>query len=171
MTIGKKVKSVTKITQQKTKVYDIEVADAHHYILGDGTVSHNSYVPTKKMGGGCLIGGTKIQTPEGLAEVQNIKVDDYVTTLCGDKRVTETFSFNDKKVFEISFDDGSKIKCSGDHKFLVDGKWKSVYVLLNVVKNTNTLNIEVADMKGDLNVYEQQIYKNLHLSYRKIKVA
>jgi membrane-bound inhibitor of C-type lysozyme len=52
MTIGKKVKSVTKITQQKTKVYDIEVADAHHYILGDGTVSHNSYVPTKKMGGG-----------------------------------------------------------------------------------------------------------------------
>lgn len=130
-----------------------------------------SYVPTKKMGGGCLIGGTKIQTPEGLAEVQNIKVDDYVTTLCGDKRVTETFSFNDKKVFEISFDDGSKIKCSGDHKFLVDGKWKSVYDLLNVVKNTNTLNIEVADMKGNLNVYEQQIYKNLHLSYRKIKVA
>ena len=52
MTIGKKVKSVTKITHQKTKVYDIEVADAHHYILGDGTVSHNSYVPTKKMGGG-----------------------------------------------------------------------------------------------------------------------
>lgn len=119
-----------------------------------------AYIPTKKMGGGCLTRGTKIRTPDGdgLAEIQNIKVGDYVSTLFGDKRVTETFVFNDKEVFELTFEDGTKVKCSGDHKFLVDGSWKSVYTLLDQVKN---INIEVADMKGDLDVYGQQVYKNL----------
>lgn len=52
MSTGKKITSIRKISSPNTKVYDIEVEDAHHYILGDGTVSHNSYVPMKKMGGG-----------------------------------------------------------------------------------------------------------------------
>ena len=73
----------------------------------------------------------------------------------------ETFVFDNKDVFEITFDDGTKIKCSGDHKFLIDGEWKSVYVMMDVVKNMKTLNIEVADIKGNLDVYRQQIYKNL----------
>ena len=61
-------------------------------------------------------------------------------------------------MFELTFEDGTKVKCSGDHKFLVDGSWKSVYTLLDQGKN---INIEVADMKGDLDVYGQQVYKNL----------
>lgn len=53
MTIGKKITSITCVKpSHPVSVYDIEVEDAHHYILGDGTVSHNSYVPMKKMGGG-----------------------------------------------------------------------------------------------------------------------
>lgn len=130
-----------------------------------------AYVPIKKMGGGCLVFGTKIQTPEGLVEVQNIRVGDYVNTIHGDKRVTETFSFNNKEVYEISFDDGSTIKCSIDHKFLVNGDWKSVNDLLNEGKNTEKLNIEVADMKGNLDVYRQQIYQNLLLIDGESKAA
>lgn len=34
------------------KVYDVTVEGAHHYILENGVVSHNSYMPTKVMGGG-----------------------------------------------------------------------------------------------------------------------
>jgi hypothetical protein len=52
MTIGIKIKRINKIENVNTKVYDFEVEDAHHYLFSDGTVSHNSYVPTKKMGGG-----------------------------------------------------------------------------------------------------------------------
>jgi hypothetical protein len=54
MTIGIKIKKIKKIKNldQSVKVYDIEVENAHHYILGDGTVSHNSYVPTKELSGG-----------------------------------------------------------------------------------------------------------------------
>ena len=123
-----------------------------------------AYIPTKKMGGGCLVAGTKIRTPDGMVEIQNIKVGDDVSTIYGDLPVTETFSFTDKEVFEIAFDNGSVVKCSGDHKFLVDGSWKSIYNLLDSVKNTNIINIEVADMKGDLDVYRQQIYENLLFS-------
>lgn len=120
-----------------------------------------AYVPIKKMGGGCLTYGTNIKTPNGHVEIQNLKIGDYVTTLFGDKKISETFVFDNKDVFEITFDDGTKIKCSGDHKFLIDGEWKSVYVMMDVVKNMKTLNIEVADIKGNLDVYRQQIYKNL----------
>jgi hypothetical protein len=35
-----------------TKVYDFTVENDHHYILSNGVISHNSYVPTKEMGGG-----------------------------------------------------------------------------------------------------------------------
>ena len=52
MTIGIKIKKIEKIKKKNTNVYDIEIEDAHHYIFEDGTLSHNSYVPTKEMGGG-----------------------------------------------------------------------------------------------------------------------
>jgi hypothetical protein len=52
MTIGIKIKKIEKIEKKNTKVYDIEVEDAHHYILDDGTLSHNSYVPTQEISGG-----------------------------------------------------------------------------------------------------------------------
>jgi len=52
MTTGLKIKNIKKIESKNTPVFDFEVEDAHHYILGDGTVSHNSYVPTKEMSGG-----------------------------------------------------------------------------------------------------------------------
>jgi len=35
-----------------TRVFDFTVENDHHYILSNGVVSHNSYVPTKEMGGG-----------------------------------------------------------------------------------------------------------------------
>lgn len=52
MTSGLKIKNIKKIECENTSVFDFEVEDAHHYILEDGTVSHNSYVPTKEMSGG-----------------------------------------------------------------------------------------------------------------------
>lgn len=35
-----------------TRVFDFTVENDHHYILSNGVVSHNSYVPTKEMSGG-----------------------------------------------------------------------------------------------------------------------
>ena len=46
-----KIAKITKNTEPTT-VYDFTVKDVHHYMLDNGVVTHNSYVPTKAMSGG-----------------------------------------------------------------------------------------------------------------------
>lgn len=158
--VGLKVESIKKIVAD-TKVYDFEVEGAHHYLLGGGVVSHNSYIPMKKMGGGCLVSGTKIKTPIGDIPIERIGIGDYVSTVFGDKPVLKTYQFEDKSVYEVEFENGHNIKCSADHKFLIGGKWISVSDLVSANSNTTNLNIEVADVNGDINVFKQQIQENL----------
>jgi len=118
-----------------------------------------SYVPMKKMGGGCLVSGTKIVTPNGVKEIQDICINDMVNTLFGPQKVTETYKFTNKDVYELEFD-GFSIKCSADHKFLVNGKWCSTLDMVDMLKNMKSINI--SDMQGDTDVYRQQIYQNLY---------
>lgn len=49
---GKKIISIKKIKEDRD-VYDIEVKDAHHYLFGNGIVSHNSgpYAGNEQSGG------------------------------------------------------------------------------------------------------------------------
>lgn len=119
------------------------------------------YVSTKEMGGGCLVAGTKIKTSKGVSCIENVMVGDTVETLFGTKKVTRTFEFDNKNIYELTFDNGESIRCSSDHKFLVDGSWKSVADMLGQVKNTEKLNIKVSDLEEDLNVLRKQIHENL----------
>lgn len=45
---------ITRIAKNSnpTTVYDFTVKDVHHYMLENGVVTHNSYVPTKALSGG-----------------------------------------------------------------------------------------------------------------------
>ena len=85
-----------------------------------------SYVPTKEISGGCLVAGTKIQTSAGNVNIEDVRIGDEVLTLEGPRKVTNTFVFDDKDVYEIGFEDGTTVRCSADHKFLSDGSWVSV---------------------------------------------
>jgi len=49
--IKEKINSIKKVNE-KTKVYDIAVEEANHYILDNGIITHNSYVPTNEISGG-----------------------------------------------------------------------------------------------------------------------
>lgn len=53
--LTRKIVRKTKL-DEKTTVYDIAVQDAHHYILENGIVSHNSYGTPQELSGG---GGVK----------------------------------------------------------------------------------------------------------------
>lgn len=130
-----------------------------------------SYVPMQKMGGGCLVAGTKVQTPDGMVEIQNVKCGDVVSTLFGDRKVTDTFEFQDKSIIEIEFEDGTKVECSKDHKFLVSGEWITAGDLLDMAQNTESIHIDVADINGTLDVYRKQIYENLLFVNAKGKAA
>lgn len=75
----------------------------------------------------CLHGETLIKTVNGAVEIQKIKQGDLVYALNGIQKVLATYDPNEldstnKRYLELEFDDGSKVKCTHDHKFLVENK-------------------------------------------------
>lgn len=83
-----------------------------------------AYVPTKEMGGGCLVAGTKIFTRGGYKNIEDITENDFVYTKEGEfMEVLETHNFKDKELLQIEFDDGYKVTCTPEHKFFIDGVW------------------------------------------------
>ena len=81
-----------------------------------------AYVPTKEMGGGCLVSGTLVKTEVGDVPIEDVRVGDRVVTLFGLRGVTDTFKFNDKELYRIEFEDGTVIECSADHRFMIEGE-------------------------------------------------
>ncbi len=74
--------------------------------------------------GGCLIAGTKIFTREGYKNIEDLVEGDLVFTKEGEfMPVLQTHNFKDKELIEIEFDDGYKVTCSPEHKFMIDGEW------------------------------------------------
>jgi intein/homing endonuclease len=87
-----------------------------------------SLFPKAIVSGGCVEAGTLIKTVNGLTAIEEIRVGDYVDTLLGPKKVTytwtpETLDDGEPECYDITFDDGHKVRCSSAHKFLIDGKW------------------------------------------------
>lgn len=71
--------------------------------------------------GGCLVPDTKIKTSNGLVEIKNIKVGDFVLDENGEySEVLKTFKYI-KPTIAFTFSDGSTLECSRDHKFKVEG--------------------------------------------------
>jgi len=97
--------------------------------------------PTKVMGGGCLVDGTNIQMADGsLKNISEIEVGDSVMTMNGNHSVLQTHDFDDKELYEIEFEDGYVVKCSADHKFLVDEEW---------IRAENIFKDNIVEVDGD----------------------
>ena len=84
--------------------------------------------PSKVVSGGCVIAGTKIQTPNGLVNIEDIKPGDEIITNYGKNTVTyswnpDTLDEGTPECYEIEFEDGHKVVCSENHKFLINGTW------------------------------------------------
>jgi hypothetical protein len=106
MTIGIRIKKIEKVIAKNTKVYDFEVKDAHHYIFEDGTLSHNSYVPMKEMGGGTglkyaastIVYLSKSKEKEGTEIVGNIiKCKAFKSRFTKENSQVETRLFYDER--------------------------------------------------------------------------
>jgi RecA/RadA recombinase len=78
---------------------------------------------------GCFDADTLIQTDNGFVKICDIKLGDMVKTNTGFKPVTYCFKPDElksdgKKYLKITFSDGTSIKCTDNHKFLMaDGEW------------------------------------------------
>lgn len=122
MTRAKQLKSLFRIVTPYLTFNDIPMLAIAH------TYEEMGLFPKKIVSGGCVVEGTKIQTPSGLKAIEDFSVGEKVITLNGEMDVThvwnpETLEEGNPECFEVEFEDGYKVTCSDKHKFLIDGQW------------------------------------------------
>jgi len=80
---------------------------------------------------GCFDENTFIKTQNGYKLIKNISIGDNIFTFNEDtyneelkpvENVMEYKSYNND-IIELEFEDGTKVICTEDHKFFVEGKW------------------------------------------------
>lgn len=122
MSRAKQIKSLFRMVTPYLTIKDIPMIVVNH------TYKTMELYSKDVVGGGCVVEGTKIQTPNGLTEIQNFKVGDTVITNYGENTVShvwnpETLDEGTPECYEITFEDGYKVTCSDIHKFYIEGKW------------------------------------------------
>lgn len=71
----------------------------------------------------CFPKGTKVFTPSGDKNIEDIREGDIIESSWGPRPVTKVFKKQTELLVEVSFDDGKKIKCTPEHPFATTEGW------------------------------------------------
>ena len=82
-------------------------------------------------GGGCFTADTLVKTENGYKKIIDITNKDKVYTINEETEEIELKTVEQlvehelppSKMMEIEFDDGTKVRCTENHEFYVEGKW------------------------------------------------
>lgn len=74
----------------------------------------------------CVSPETLVNTEKGSKKISDLASGDKVMTRNGLEPVINKFEYEDAQVYEITLENGDVIEATGQHKFVVNGKWKSV---------------------------------------------
>lgn len=97
--------------------------------------SQDMFSPDPKISGGCLVADTKIFLEDGtLSSIQNVEIGSRVATKESSNLVINRFEYDDKELYEITFEDGYKVKCTPTHKFLIEDENGQKYVEARFLK-------------------------------------
>lgn len=118
--MGTKAKALTNMFNQV--VQKIGMTDTVCLVTNHGAMEVGVMFPQlKPKGGQCLVAGTKVQTQQGLKNIEDIVVGDMVKThLDRFKPVEKLFNFDDLNVLEVELETGQIIKMTPLHKMMVD---------------------------------------------------
>ena len=122
MSRAKSLKSMFRIATPHLTLKNIPMVVVNH------TYKEMALYPKDIVGGGCVVEDTMIQTPDGLKAIQDFKEGDVVVTKYGTNIVSHVWNPNtldegNPECFEVEFEDGYKVTCSAEHKFIIDGQW------------------------------------------------
>jgi len=79
------------------------------------------------LAGGCLIEGTKILTPEGPKNIEELNVGDYVVGNENGRKVFSKIKAKTTHFLKTMCHEYKGTGFAGNHKVWVDGEWKNVY--------------------------------------------
>lgn len=120
----------------------------------------------------CFTGDTKVLTRNGMREIINILEGDEVLTLegwqkCSNARLMRT----NAQLVEITFQDGTKVRCTPDHMFLMENGWRSAEHLLpyseirsSLMQEPNTLMVNSTDSMDILNTIKREVAHYIEMS-------
>ena len=123
MTRAKQLKSFFRMVTPHLTIKNIPMMVVNHIYMTQEMFSK------PVVSGGCLMEGEKIRMADGTAKaVEDIVVGDLVVTMDGPRPVTQVWDensleFGTPPCYEIEFEDGSVVRCSNHHPFLIDNAW------------------------------------------------
>ena len=121
MTRAKQLKSLFRMITPYLTMLNIPMLAVNH------TYKTQEIYSRDVVSGGCMEKGTKVIMSDGaLKRIEDIAKDEFVMTLDGPRKVLhtwnpETLEDGNPECIEVEFEDGTKVVCSEDHPFLVDG--------------------------------------------------
>jgi intein/homing endonuclease len=88
----------------------------------------------------CFTKETLLLTRNGMRQIINIRKDDEILTLYGWKKCNQAqLMKKNAQLVEVSFRDGTKVRCTPDHKFLTINGWKSAKNLTKDIEIQSSL--------------------------------
>lgn len=121
MSRAKQLKSLFRIITPYINLLNIPFIGINH------TYQTTDFFPVTVMGGGCLEAGSPVLMEDGtFVSIDQIKVGDLVQVNGGAGTVVKTYTpeeLGKKPCYEIEFEDDYIVRCSEDHRFLVNGEW------------------------------------------------
>ena len=90
------------------------------YAMRELGLSPNSrHLKSAKVVGECFIAGTRVSTPRGLRNIEDLEIGDIVYTQTGERKVTECYVMPAQPLREIKLSDGRSVQCTLSQKFKV----------------------------------------------------
>lgn len=120
---------------------ELDVEDTDTYIIS-GSTSFNSIVTHNAP---CFVAGTKISTPSGLVNIEDVSVGDYILTYnhiseeIEKKTVIEVISKNVPKTVVYEFSSGNKLQCTPDHPIYCSDGYYVAYDYEYATRHHNVL--------------------------------
>lgn len=130
------IKSLFRIVTPHITMKDIPCIMISH------VYSEMGLFPKTVVSGGCMVAGTYIPTTRGIIPIEEIKVNDIVSSPYGKRKVThiwnpETLDEGNPVCYRLVFSDGYKITVSGNHKILsTNNEWICAKDMIDANGNT-----------------------------------